>query len=112
MNARRVINAAAALGVVWLAAGCGLINEGAKAISATTTIAGQAPGPVNTGNAPAVACLTEFQTVEMAVTSYELLVGVKPTTEAEMIPDYLYAESELFDISPTGEVIPAPGSGC
>lgn len=112
MNATRVMYAAAAVGVAWLAAGCGLIKEGAEAISATTTIAGQAPGPVNTGNAPAVACLTELQTVELAVTSYELLEGAKPTTEAELIPNYLRAESELFDISPTGEVIPAPGSGC
>lgn len=102
-----------------LVAGCDTVQDGARAISTSTTapvatVPGQTlpPAPIDTGNATSVTCATEREMFELAVTSYELLEGAPPAAEAALVPDYLANESTLFDISPTGEIIPAPGSGC
>ena len=102
-----------------LVAGCDTVKEGARAISTSTTAAvatapgeTQPPAPIDTGNATSVTCTTERELFELAVTSYELLEGAPPATEAALVPDYLVSESSLFDLSPTGEIVPAPGSGC
>lgn len=112
MNTRLVI-IALALSTGGLAlSSCGLVKEGAKAISEPTTVPGQTTPPDGNGNANAMACVTERQQVELAVESYDLLNGTLPTSEADLVPDYLRIESTLYDITPAGEVVPAPGSGC
>ncbi len=95
-------------------AACGLIEEGTKAISATTTtVAGAQPQPGGGGgNANAVTCMTELDVFQLAVDSYTILNGGPPANEAALVPDWLRAESQLFDLAPDGSVVPAPGSGC
>ncbi len=102
-----------------LGVGCDTVKDGARAISTSTTAAvatvpgqTQPPAPIDTGNANSVTCATEREMFELAVTSYELLEGAPPASEAALVPDYLVSESTLFDLSPTGEIIPAPGTGC
>lgn len=56
--------------------------------------------------------MTERQEIELAVSSYEILKGSLPATEADLVPDFLRTQSALFDITPTGEVVAVPGSGC
>ncbi len=112
MNARKILMIGSlAVGALVLPA-CGLVKEGAKAISEPTTVPGQTVAPDGDGNANAVACVTERQQVQLAVDSFELLNGTLPASEAALVPDFLVLESSLFDITPTGEVVPAPGSGC
>jgi hypothetical protein len=111
---RRALLVAAVLGASALVSACDAVKEGVKAISPTTsTIAGAPPATGGgTPNANAVACLTERNNVQLAVDSYTLLEGAPPAAEAQLVPDYLRVESELFDIAPDGTVIPAPGAGC
>lgn len=112
MTARTMVLAlSVAAGAVALSA-CGLVKEGAKAISEQSTVPGQTAPANGGGNANAVACVTERQEIQLAVDSYEILRGGLPTTEAELVPDFLLHESTLFDITPEGQVVPAPGSGC
>ena len=115
MNAgRRAVLAVALLGTTALMTGCGVIEEGIDAISATTTtVAGAQPAPGGgSPNANAVVCATERNVFELAVESYTILKGAAPVSEASMVPDWLRAESPLFDLAPDGTVIPAPGAGC
>ena len=112
MKARSLALAVAlAAGALSLSA-CGLVKEGAKAISEQSTVPGQTLPANGGGNANAVACGTERQEIQLAVDSYEILRGTLPVSEAELVPDFLLHESTLFDITPAGEVVPAPGSGC
>ena len=111
MNTQRAL-VVAALGVVVLS-GCNAIKEGVDAISATTTtVAGQPPSGGGGGGATAVACMTALDVFQLAVDSYTILEGSPPANEAALVPDWLHAESPLFDLAPDGSIVPAPGSGC
>ena len=111
---RRAVLAVALLGTTALMSGCGVIKEGINAISATTTtVAGAQPAPGGgSPNANAVVCSTERNVFELAVESFTILKGEPPASEAALVPDWLRAESPLFDLAPDGTVIPAPGAGC
>lgn len=111
MNARTLL-LAASLAVSFSVSSCGLVKKGAEAVSEQSTVPGQTVAPDGGGNAHGVACVTERQEIELAVTSYEILRGSLPVSEAELVPDFLKHESALFDITPTGEVVAVPGSGC
>ena len=100
MSAPRRLALLAGLLGMSLVSACGLIEEGTKAISATTTtVAGAQPQPGSGGgNANAVTCMTELDVFQLAVDSYTILEGGPPVNEAALVPDWLRAES--------------PGSGC
>jgi len=105
------VAASLAASVMTLSA-CGLVKKGAEAISGDSTVPGQTVPANGGGNAHGVACVTERQEIELAVSSYEILKGSLPVSEADLVPDFLRTESALFDITPTGEVVAVPGSGC
>lgn len=52
-----------------------------------------------------LACDAERRTLEQAVEAYTLLEGRPPADEGELVPDFLRAESELFDVT-DGTVVP------
>lgn len=72
--------------------------------------------PKEATNAPKVAatssCAAERQLVEQAVEAFYILEGGNPTSEAQLVPNYLRSESASMDIAPDGSVVAAPGSGC
>ena len=102
------------LGATATLSGCDTIKQGIDAISATTTTVAGAQ-PASGGGAPnanSVTCATERNVFELAVESYTILEGTAPASEAALVPDWLRAESDLFDLAPDGSVVPAPNSGC
>lgn len=56
-------------------------------------------------------CAQERATLDQAIEAYTLLEGAPPT-EAQLVPDYLVEQSRLYDLDPTGGLVPAPGSTC
>ncbi len=62
--------------------------------------------------AATLSCDAERRTLEVAVEAYTLIEGGAPTTEADLVGDYLREESTLFDLDPAGTIVPAPGSTC
>jgi hypothetical protein len=82
------------------------VKEGAKAAAAPV------PGATDNLNATTAMCVAERDMMETAVEAFTLLKGAAPTSEAEMVPDWMRSESPYMDLDATGSVIPAPGSGC
>lgn len=41
-----------------------------------------------------------------------MLVGTNPTSEADLVPNYMRTESASMDLDAAGNVVAAPGSGC
>ena len=65
------------------------------------------------GEASAVACTTDRQTLDTAVQAYEVLNGALPTSQQELLDAGMIRElSVRYEISPDGVVVPAPGSPC
>lgn len=69
-------------------------------------------GVENINDASSVACSRERQLFQTAVESYMLLENQDIAVEAMMVPDYLRAESPLYDIDAAGNIVPQPGGGC
>jgi hypothetical protein len=59
-----------------------------------------------------VACEADFKTLSIAVEAFWAMEGRAPTTEDELVGTFLREPSPAYDISPSGEVIPATGSPC
>jgi hypothetical protein len=57
------------------------------------------------------ACMRERANLDQVLQTYELLEGAPPANEADLVPNYLRAESVLYDLA-DGAVVPAPGSAC
>ena len=66
----------------------------------------------NVEDAGKKSCLAERNIVENAVEAYYALNGKNPTSEAELVPMFLRAESATMDLDPSGNVVAAPGSNC
>ena len=49
---------------------------------------------------------------EQAVDNFSILEGRMPKSEAELVPTYLRAASDLMDIAADGTVIVQPGGAC
>lgn len=62
--------------------------------------------------ATGVQCVTERSMMLQQVEAYTILEGKAPTTEAEMVPNYLRTASIYFDLDASGNIVAAPGSGC
>lgn len=63
--------------------------------------------------ANALSCDTERRTIEMALQAYEAVVGSAPSSEADLVTQgILREESALYDLDPTGAIVPATGSSC
>jgi hypothetical protein len=51
--------------------------------------------------------------MEMALEAYEALVGGVPASETDLVTQgILREESALYDLDPTGAIVPATGSSC
>lgn len=57
-------------------------------------------------------CAAERHSVEQAVEAYYVLEGHNPTSEADLVPNYMRTESASMDLDAAGNVVAAPGSGC
>jgi len=65
------------------------------------------------GDADVAACSVDHQTIQTAVDAYELLNGVLPASQQDLVDAQLIREpSVLFEISPEGAVVASPGSPC
>lgn len=65
------------------------------------------------GDADVAACSVDHQTIQTAVEAYELLNGVLPTSQQELVDAQLIREPSVrFEISPEGAVVASPGSPC
>lgn len=69
-------------------------------------------GAKDIGRATGVNCSDERRMLQTAIESYSILENKTPVTEAEMVPDYLHADSPYFNIDAAGQIVPAPGSTC
>jgi hypothetical protein len=59
------------------------------------------------------ACSIDHQTIQTAVEAYELLNGVLPESQQELVEAQLIREPSVrFEISPEGAVVASPGSPC
>jgi len=59
-----------------------------------------------------LACDADRRTLEVAIEAFTLMQDGPPTAEADLVGDYIREESPLFDLDPTGAIVPAPGSTC
>ena len=60
----------------------------------------------------AVACEAEFKTLSIAVEAFWAMEGRAPTSEDELVGTFLREPVSGYDISPTGEVVPATAGAC
>jgi hypothetical protein len=64
-------------------------------------------------DADVAACSIDHQTIQTAVETYELLNGVLPASQQELVEAQLIREPSVrFEISPEGAVVASPGSPC
>jgi hypothetical protein len=64
-------------------------------------------------DADVAACSIDHQTIQAAVETYELLNGVLPASQQELVEAQLIREPSVrFEISPEGAVVASPGSPC
>lgn len=64
------------------------------------------PGITAIDDSKVLACGADAATIRTALEAFELLEGEPATDEAALVPDYLRAESDLWDIV-DGELVPA-----
>jgi hypothetical protein len=63
--------------------------------------------------AAAVQCDAELKTMQVALEAFTIMTGGAPVIEADLVTQgFLRAESEVYDLDPTGAIIPTPGSIC
>jgi len=81
--------------------------------STVTVPTGAIDAPTTTESA-ADLCATDKVVMQSAMESWAAdKGGTKPPTEAELVTGgYLKHESFLYDISPRGDIVPAPAGGC
>lgn len=70
------------------------------------------PGITAMEQARPLACGTDRGVLEQALGAYTMLEGRPPADEASLVPDYLREPSALFDVTATGDIVPAPDSPC
>jgi hypothetical protein len=64
-------------------------------------------------DADVAACSIDRETIQTAVETYELLNGVLPASQQELVEAQLIREPSVrFEISPEGAVVASPGSPC
>ncbi|MGH2478009.1 MAG: hypothetical protein ACRDIL_22410 [Candidatus Limnocylindrales bacterium] len=101
MHLRAVIVSIGAVGIGALS-GCGSSSPAEVVVE---------PGVTAIGESNALACSTDLRTLQMAIENYTLLEGDPPTAEADLVPDWLRSESQLYDIA-AGAIVPASGTDC
>lgn len=69
-------------------------------------------GTDGVNDAATSSCSAERYSVEQAVEAYYVLEGAFPRSEADLVPNYMRAESASMDVDDAGNVIAVPGSGC
>jgi hypothetical protein len=83
-------------------------SDGVGSIGDAVEVAAGAPGEA--GDA---ACAADRQTMVTAIETYELLNGVSPTSQQELLDAQIIRElSVRFEITPEGALVPGPGSPC
>jgi hypothetical protein len=88
--------------------GAPLPSGGKGGIAGAIEIAAAAPG-----DASAVACTVDRQTLETAAEAYAALNSAAPTSQQDLLDAQMIRElSVRFEISADGAVVPAPGSPC
>jgi prepilin-type N-terminal cleavage/methylation domain-containing protein len=63
------------------------------------------------GNGQEAACKIDRRTVETAVEAYRATNRVYPSTQGQLVPDFLTQESQWHDLSGT-DVVPRAGGPC
>jgi hypothetical protein len=69
------------------------------------------PGVTAIRESSALACDADLLAVQNAMEYFALLNAGPPTAESDLVPDWLRAESEMYDIV-DGVIVPATGSDC
>jgi hypothetical protein len=64
------------------------------------------------GNADAVACEEQHQSLELAIESYRALNGRLPTDESELVGSFIVNEVPDYDVGDNGSVIPSLTGRC
>ena len=82
--------------------GCGSNSPGEVVIE---------PGITAIREASALACSSDLGNLQLAIEAFTTLNAAPPTAESELVPDWLRAESELYDLV-DGQIVPAADSGC
>jgi hypothetical protein len=95
-------------GVLLVGVGCG--GGGDSDAPGPAVVVG--PGITAMRRADALACGADHDTVQAAVDAFTLLEGAPPGEETDLVPGYLREPSELYDVTTSGAVVPAPGSPC
>jgi hypothetical protein len=98
---RAIVASVAVLGVGALAA-CGSSSPGEVVVK---------PGITAIRESNALACDADLLALQSAMENFTVLNAGPPTAESDLVPDWLRAESELYDIV-DGVIVPATGSAC
>ena len=69
------------------------------------------PGITAIREGNALACSSDLGNLQLAIEAYTTLNQNPPIAESDLVPDWLRAESELYDLV-DGQVVPAAGSEC
>jgi hypothetical protein len=72
----------------------------------------QSNGIAGIGGASDLQCNQALRDYQAGVDNFSILEGRAPTSEAELVPTYLRAASDLVDITPDGLVVFQPGGAC
>ncbi|HEX6656838.1 MAG TPA: hypothetical protein VF065_02075 [Ilumatobacter sp.] len=83
-------------------AGCGSSSPGEVIVE---------PGITAIRESGSLACSSDLANLQLAIEAYSTLNAAPPTAESDLVPDWLRAESELYDLA-DGQIAPAPGSDC
>ena len=97
--------------VVTGAAGCADDDGGAGDIADPIDVA--EVGVTAIAQADVMACQSDRTVLETAIDAYDALQGTSPTSDADLVTaGLLREESTLWDVTPDGSIVPAPGSTC
>jgi hypothetical protein len=69
------------------------------------------PGITAIRESNALACRSDLGNLQLAIEAYTTLNVNPPVAESDLVPDWLRAESELYDLV-GGQIVPAAGSDC
>jgi len=69
------------------------------------------PGITAIRQSDALACSSDLANLRLAIDAYSALNAAPPTVESDLVPDWLRAESALYDLV-DGQIVPAPESDC
>jgi len=88
--------------------GCGVL-AGCGSNSPTEVIV--EPGITAIREGSALACSSDLGNLQLAIEAYTTLNVNPPVAESDLVPEWLRAESDLYDLV-GGQIVPAPGSEC